>query len=152
MAVPPPGRSNKGRRDCEGEDIGPPEAEYSRAIRCNAVDSGTLCGDETTGGDTGPPKMVGTEPNRLEAGAGEERKSGGDGRKVSNRNGRDDTSDAGDGVIGYGKGIGGGGVTGGQWLQWGGVERGGRLGHTLTSNDRRYTGFKQVAIQYNLEN
>ena len=89
----------------------------------------------------GPPKMVGTDRNRLEAGVGEERKRGGGGRKDRTRNGRDDNSDAGDGVIGFGKGIGGGGVTGGQWLQWGGVEQGGRLGHTLTADDRRYTGF-----------
>ena len=32
---------------------------------------------------------------------------------------------------GFGKGNGGGGVTGGQWLQWGGMERGRRLRHTL---------------------
>ena len=85
--------------------------------------------------------MVGTDRNRLEAGAGEERKRGGSGRKDRNRNGRDDNSDAGDGVIGFGKGIGGGGVTGVQWLQWGGMEWGGRVSHTLTSDDRRYTGF-----------
>ena len=42
VAVPPPGGSNKKRRDREGEDIGPQEAEYSRAIRCNAANSGTL--------------------------------------------------------------------------------------------------------------
>ena len=83
-----------------------------------------------TGGDTGPPKMVGTDRNRLEAGAGEERKRRGGGRKDRNRNCRDDNSDAGDGVIGFGKGLGGGGVTGGQWLQWGGMDRGGRLSHT----------------------
>ena len=38
----PPGGSNKGRRDREGKDIGPPETEYGRAIRCNAADSGPL--------------------------------------------------------------------------------------------------------------
>ena len=48
---------------------------------CNAADSGTLRGDETTGGDTSPPKMAGTDRNRLEAGAGEEKKRGGGGRK-----------------------------------------------------------------------
>ena len=84
--------------------------------------------------------MVGADRHRLEAGAGEEQKSGGGGRKSRSENGREDNSDAGDGVIGFGKGIGGGGVTGGQWLQWGGVERGGRLGQTLTPDDRRYTG------------
>ena len=41
MAVTPPGESNKGRRDREGEDIGPPETEYGRAICCNTADSGS---------------------------------------------------------------------------------------------------------------
>ena len=62
---------------------------------------------------------------------GEERKSGGGGRKDHNRNCRDDNGDAGDRVIRFGKGLGGGGVIGGQWLQWGGMEQGGRLRHTL---------------------
>ena len=44
------------------------------------------------GGDTGPPKMVGTDRNRLEAGAGEERKRGGGGRKDSNRHCRYDSN------------------------------------------------------------
>ena len=122
---------DKGRGDSESKDIGPPETEYGRAIRCGAADSGTLCGDGATGGGTGPSKMVGTARDQLEAGAGEEGKSGGCRRKDHNRNCRDDNSDARDGVIGFGKGIGGGGVTGGQWLQWGGMERGGRLRHTL---------------------
>ena len=72
MAVPPPGGSYKGRGDSESEDIGPPETEYGRAIRCDAADSGTMRGDGATGGDTGHPKMVGTARDRLEAGAGEE--------------------------------------------------------------------------------
>ena len=57
------------------------------------------------GGDTGPPKMVGTDRNRLEAGAGEDRKRGGGGRKDRTRNCKDDNSNAGDGVIGFGKGV-----------------------------------------------
>ena len=67
--------------------------------------------------------MVGIDRHRMEAGAGEERKRGGGGRKDSNSNCRDNNNnDAGDGFIGFRKGIGGGGgVTGGQWLQWGGV-------------------------------
>ena len=85
--------------------------------------------------------MVGADRNRLEAGAGEERKRGGGGRKDSNRHCRDDNNYAGDGVIGFIKRIRGGGVTGGQWLQWGGMERGGKVSHTLTSDDRRYTVF-----------
>ena len=88
-------------------------------------------GTERRGGDTGPPKVVGTDRNQLEAGAGEEGKSGGGGRKDHNKNCRDDNGDTGDGVIRFGKGLRGGGVTGGQWLQWGGMERGGRLRHTL---------------------
>ena len=145
MALPPPGGSNKGRRDREGKDIGPQEAEYGRAICCNATDSGTLRENETKGGDTGPLTMVGADRHRLEAGAGEERKCRGGGRKDRSRNGREDNSDAGDRVIGSGTGIRGGGVTGVQWLQWGGVERGRRLGQTLTPDDRRYTGFIHVA-------
>ena len=56
MSVPPPGGSNKGRRDHEGEDIGPPETEYGRTIRCNAADSGTLWEDKTTGGTRVPQR------------------------------------------------------------------------------------------------
>ena len=81
----------------------------------------------------GPPKMVGTARDRLEAGAGPERKSGGGGRNTHGRNCRDDNDDNGDGdgYIRIRKGNGGGGVTGGQWLQWGGIERGGRLRRTV---------------------
>ena len=79
----------------------------------------------------GPPKMVGTARDRLEASAGAERKSGGVGRNIHGGNCRDDNSDNRDGDIRIGKWNGGGGVTGGQWLQWGGMERGGRLRHTL---------------------
>ena len=63
--------------------------------------------------------------NRLETGAGAERKRGGGGRRDSNSHCRDGDNDADDGVIGFRNGIGGGGgggVTGSQWLQWGGVE------------------------------
>ena len=97
-----------------------------------------------TGEDTGPPKMVGADGNRLETGAGAERKRGGGGRRDGNSHCRDGDNDAGDGVIGFRNGIGGGGggVTGSQWLQWGGVERGGGGGvkviHLLpTTRDTR---------------
>ena len=69
--------------------------------------------------------MVGADRNILEAGVGEERKRGGGGRRDSNSHCRDDNNNAGDGVIRFRNGIGGGGVTGGQWIQWGGVEQGG---------------------------
>ena len=68
--------------------------------------------------------MVVTARDRLEAGAGSERKSGGGGRNIHGGNCRDDNEDNGDGDISIGKGNGGGGVTGGQWLQWGGMDRG----------------------------
>ena len=87
----------------------------------------------------GPPKMVGTAWDRLEAGAGAERMSRGGSRNIHGCNCWDDNDDDGDGDIRIGKGNGGGGVIGGQWLQWGGMERGGRLRPTHSDN-RRYTG------------
>ena len=90
------------------------------------------------GGDTGPPKMVGTDRNRLEAGAGEERKSGGGGRKDHNRNCRDDNGDAGDGVIGFGKGI------GGRRSHWGPVAPVGRNG--TGRKIKSYTHFQRPEI------
>ena len=101
-----------------------------------------LCeGTERRGGETGPPKMVGADGNRLETGAGAERKRGDRGRRDGNSHGRDGDNDAGGGGIGFRNGIrGGGGVTGGQWLQWGGVERGGgvKVIHLLqTTRDTR---------------
>ena len=85
----------------------------------------------------GPPKMAVTARDRLEAGAGAELKSGGGGRNIHGGNCRDENGDNGD--IRIGRGNGGGGVTGGQWLQWGGMERGKRLRHTIfsTTGDTR---------------
>ena len=85
----------------------------------------------------GTPTMVGTTRDRLEAGAGAERTSGGGKRHTHGCNYRDDNDDDGDTRIG--KGNGGGGVTGGQWLQWGGMEQGGGLRPTHF-DDRRYAG------------
>ena len=85
----------------------------------------------------GPPTMVGTARDRLEAGVGAAKTSGGGGRHTHGCNCRDKNNDDGDTRIG--KGNGGGGVTGGQWLQWGGMERGGGLRPTHF-NDQRYTG------------
>ena len=73
----------------------------------------------------GPPTMVGTARDRLEASAGADRTSGGGGRHTHGYNCRDDNDDDGDTRIG--KENGGGGVTGDQWLQLGGMERGGGL-------------------------
>ena len=87
----------------------------------------------------GTPTMVGTAPDQLEAGAGAERTSGRGGRHTHGceYNCRDDNDDDGDTRIW--KGNRGGGVTGGQWLQWGGMEWGGGLRPTHF-DDRRYTG------------
>ena len=49
-------------------------------------------GTEQRGGDMGPPKMVGTARDRLEDGAGSERKSGGGGRNIHKKNCRDATA------------------------------------------------------------
>ena len=86
----------------------------------------------------GPPTMVGTDRDRLEAGAGAERTSGGGGRNTHGCNCRENNDDDGDTRIRIGKGNRGGGVTGGQWLQWEGMKRGGGLRPTHF-DDRRYT-------------
>ena len=80
----------------------------------------------------------------METGTGEDRKRGDGGN--DNRHGRGGDNGAGSGGnIGFrhriGGGEGGGGVSGSQWLQWGGVERGRgrRVKVKLTPNDQRYT-------------
>ena len=118
--LPPPGGGYQESGDRESQDIGPPETEYGRAIHCDATESGTLQGGGATEGDTGPTAMVGATQDRLEAGAGKGGKGGGNSgtRGITCRD---------DGDTRIGKGNGGGGVTGGQWLQWGRMERGGGL-------------------------
>ena len=50
MILPLPGGSSKRGEGREGQDIGPPETEYGRAIYCDATDSGALQdGGETAG-------------------------------------------------------------------------------------------------------
>ena len=78
--------------------------------------------------------MVGTTRDRLEAGAGTGRKGGG-----SSGTHGSTCREGDDGYTSIRKGNGGGGVTGGQWLQWGGMERGGALRPTHF-DDQRYTG------------
>ena len=74
--------------------------------------------------------MVGAEGDRLETGTGEDRKRR-DGGENNRHGGGGNNGAGGSGGInggfrhGIGGGEGGGGVTGSQWLQWGGVERGG---------------------------
>ena len=38
----PPGGGSQGGGGREGQDVGPPETEYGRAIHCNTTDSGAL--------------------------------------------------------------------------------------------------------------
>ena len=63
MVLPLPGGGSKGDRGREGQDIGPPETEYGRAIYCNEADSGSLRGGGETEGYTSPTAVVGTVEN-----------------------------------------------------------------------------------------
>ena len=42
LVLPITGGIDEGGRDCSDSDLNPPEAEYSRAIYCNAADSGPV--------------------------------------------------------------------------------------------------------------
>ena len=133
MVLPPPGGGNAGSRDREGEDIGPQEKEYGRAIRCDATDSGPMRGFEAAEGDKGPPTLVGTEGPRVERGKREGKRSGGgDGGDGNRRQGSGNSSAGGGGNSnddgsrpGSGDVVGVGGAAGSERIQWGGVERGG---------------------------
>ena len=70
MALPLPVRGSKEGGGREGQDIGPPETEYGRAIYCYTTDSGALEGGEEAAGDTSPTAVVGAVGNRLEVGEG----------------------------------------------------------------------------------
>ena len=56
MVLPLPGGGSKGGGGCEGQDIGPPETEYSRAVYFDAVDSGALRGGGETAGTQFPQR------------------------------------------------------------------------------------------------
>ena len=127
VGLPPPGGGYQGGGGRESQDIGPPETEYGRAIHCDSTDSGALRGGGAAEGDTGPTSMVGAIGYRLEAGEGKGGKGGG------NRGTRGSTY-GGDGDTRIRNGSGGGGVTGGEWLQRGRMERGGGL-RLLTRTD-----------------
>ena len=132
MVLPLPGGGSKGGRGREGQDIGPPETEYVRAIYCDTTDSGALQGGSEAAGDTGPTAVVGTVGNLLDSGEGEAGSGSGAGGSKRGR--------VGDTGIRSGSGIGtsphagvdrgwhrGGGVPGSQWFHRGRVERGGGL-------------------------
>ena len=129
MVLPLPDGGSKGGGGREGQDIGPPDTEYSRVIYCDTTDSGALRGGGEEAGGTCPTAVVGTVGNRLDFGEGE-------GGSISGT-GRSKRGSVGDTGIGSGSGIGtrphagvdrgrhrGGGIPGSQWFQWGGVERG----------------------------
>ena len=61
VVLPIPGGSTEGGGRREDQDIDPLEAEYGRAIYCDANDYGPVLGDRETAGDTGPKEMVGTD-------------------------------------------------------------------------------------------
>ena len=142
VGLPPTGRGSQGGRGRESQDIGPPETEYGRAIHCDSTDSGALRGGGAAAGDTGPTAMMGAIGYILEAGEGK------GGKGVSN-SGTRGSNCGGDGDTRIGNRSGfrssphegvehrqhrGGGVTGGQWLQRGRMERGGGL-KLLTRTD-----------------
>ena len=133
VGLPPPGGGSQGGGGCEGQEISPPDTEYGRAIHCDTTDSGALQGGRAAAGDTGTTAMVGAIGHILEAGEGKGGKGGsGSGTGGSNRGGDGDTR------IRNGSGFRasphegvdhgqhrGGGVPGGQWVQWDRMERGG---------------------------
>ena len=129
MGLPPPGGGYQGGGGSESQDIGPPETEYGRTIHFDLTDSGALRGGGAAAGDTGPTAMVGAIGYRLEAGEGK-------GGKGSGNSGICGSTCGGDGDTRIGNGSGGGGVTGGQWLQRGRMEQYGGL-RLLTRTDER---------------
>ena len=56
MVLPLPGGGSKGGGGREGQDIGPPETEYGRAVYFDAVDSGALRGGGETEGTQVPQR------------------------------------------------------------------------------------------------
>ena len=63
MVLPLPGGGSKGGGGREGQDIGPPEKEYGRAIYCDATNYGALRGGGEAVGDTSPTAVVGAVRN-----------------------------------------------------------------------------------------
>ena len=79
VVLPLPDGGSKGGGGREGQDIGPPETEYGRAIYCDTTNSGALRGGGATAGDTCPTVVVGAVGNRLESGEGKGGSSSGTG-------------------------------------------------------------------------
>ena len=61
LVIPFVGSNNKGGRDRPGTDINPLEAEYGRAIYCDAADSGPVQKGHQAARRAGSPEVVGTD-------------------------------------------------------------------------------------------
>ena len=132
VVLPLPGGGSKGDGGREGQDIGPPETEYGRAIYCDTTDSGALRCGRAAAGDTCPTAVVGAAGNRLES--GEVKGGSGSGTGGSKLNGDGDTGIGSRSGFGTSPHVGvdrrwhrGRGVPGSQRFQRSGVERGGGL-------------------------
>ena len=87
--LPLPVGCSQGSGGHEGQDIGPSETEYGRAIHCETTDYGALQGGGAAAGYTGPTAVVGAAGNRLESGKG--KGGSGSGTGGSKRGGDRDT-------------------------------------------------------------
>ena len=63
IVLPLLGGGSKGGGGREGQNIGPPETEYGRAIYCDEANSGALRGGGEAAGDTSPTSVVRTVGN-----------------------------------------------------------------------------------------
>ena len=61
LVLPFVGGSNEGYRDGSDTDVNPPEAEYGRAIYCDAADSGPVRKGYPAARRAGSPAVVGTD-------------------------------------------------------------------------------------------
>ena len=117
MVLPAGGGSNEGDGDGWDSDVNPPEAEYDRAIYCNAADYGPVRTGQPAVRRAGILAVVGKDRDRTEGSAGEGSGSsggtgngGGFGFRVRRRT-----------VRGRGRNR-GGGVPGSERVQWSGAE------------------------------
>ena len=118
LVRPAVGGSNEGDRDGWDTDINPPEAEYGRAIHCDAADSGPVRTGHPAARRAVVLAVVGTDGDRIEGSAGE----GGGGSSGGTGNGGGFRFGV-RGRTGRGRGSNrGGGVPGSEQVQWSGAE------------------------------
>ena len=138
LDIPTDGGNNEVDGNGGDTDLNSPEAEYGRAIHCNAADSGPMRAGHLAARRAGVSAVVGTYGDRPEGRAGE-----GGGSSGGNGNG------SGFGVRGRaGQGRGRkriGGVPGSERVQWSEVERSG-AGRRMTE-PRISTGQDQRRVQ-----